>query len=66
MAKVNVKTKPWQTPKFIVLLGEGKEISVSIKDVSPDELNSQAREWLEHLFASIGRKNPFILKADPA
>ena len=66
MAKVTVKTKPWQTPKFIVLIGEGKEISVSVKDVSPDELNAQAGEWLDHLFASVERPNPFVLKGTAA
>jgi len=61
MAKVTVETKPWEIPEFIVIVGEGKELSIAVDAVSMDELTAQADQWLIHLFASVEQPNPFVL-----
>lgn len=52
-----VSFKAWKTPNFAPLTG-GESIPVG--DLEPHVLDQLAQQWLNHLYAGVGRKPPVI------
>lgn len=57
--KTTVKFTSWSVPSFVRQENKGSTLSIHLKETEQEVIDALAQDWLERLYVSAGKTNPF-------
>lgn len=59
--RIKVTADPFEVPEHVKVGGEDeRRVYIPVAALDSEDLNIMAEQWLNHLYASVGRANPFV------